>query len=107
MGKMRIREASSDDLDFLVQLESNSFSCHRKSTRRSLRNSLTSATQQIFLLEKLKNSQQSCSIGAATVLFYKRSLRIYSIAIHPEYRGHGMGRLSATLYHGRRPVTRL
>ena len=91
MGKMRIREASFADLDFLVQLESNSFSCHRKSNRRSLRTSLTSANQQVYLLEKVKNSHQSCAIGAATVFFYKRSLRIYSIAIHPEYRGHGMG----------------
>jgi len=91
MGKMRIREASFDDLDFLVQLESTSFSCHRKSTRRSIRASLASANQQIYLLEKVKNSQQSSPIGAATVFFYKRALRIYSIAIHPDYRGHGMG----------------
>ncbi len=91
MGKMRIREASFDDLDFLVQLEADSFACHRKSTRRSIRTSLSSANQQVYLLEKVKNSHQSCSIGAAIVFFYKRSLRIYSIAIHPDYRGHGMG----------------
>jgi glutathione synthase/RimK-type ligase-like ATP-grasp enzyme/ribosomal protein S18 acetylase RimI-like enzyme len=91
MGKMRIREASFDDLDFLVQLEANCFACHRKSTRRSIRTSLTSANQKIYLLEKVKNAHQSCSIGAATVFFYKRSLRLYSIAIHPDYRGHGMG----------------
>ncbi|MBN2645120.1 MAG: GNAT family N-acetyltransferase [Desulfuromonadaceae bacterium] len=91
MGKMHVREATFEDLDFLIQLENSCFACHRKSDRRSLRTSLNSSSQKIYILEKIKNRYQSCSVGSATVIFYKHSLRIYSIAIHPESRSHGMG----------------
>ena len=32
-------------------------------------------------------------MGAAIFWYYPRSLRIYSVAVRPEYRGEGLGRL--------------
>lgn len=91
MGRLQIREAVLEDLDFLHQLEGCCFPCHRQSSRRSLRTSITSASQQTYILERIKNKLPPAPVGAATVFCYKHALRIYSIAIHPDYRGHGMG----------------
>ncbi len=82
------REAGEDDLAALLQLEQRCFEQERRASRRSLRQSIRSATQRVRVLDS------DGRLAAAAVHFiYPRSLRIYSIATAPEYRGQGLGRI--------------
>jgi glutathione synthase/RimK-type ligase-like ATP-grasp enzyme/ribosomal protein S18 acetylase RimI-like enzyme len=87
---MHVREATQSDLPFLVELESLCFPAPRRSDRRSLRNSLQSKGQGVVVLEL---SQTEQCIGAATMIYHKQALRLYSIAVLPEHRGSGAGHL--------------
>ncbi|CCH49931.1 GNAT family N-acetyltransferase [Pseudodesulfovibrio piezophilus] len=86
-----VREAVPADLDFLESLERDCFSGTRQSSRQSLRHSLTSASQMVFIAERKKGRKQGVPTGAAVVFEYKRSLRVYSLAILKEHRMQGMG----------------
>lgn len=87
---MHVRDAIESDLDFLVELESVCFPAHRQSTRRSVRNSLSSSGQRVLVVE---TAQRDRLLGAATVFYYKQSVRLYSVAVLPQDRGTGTGYL--------------
>lgn len=91
MKNTRIREAIADDIDFLQQLEQDCFAPHRRSSRKSLKNSIEKPNHHIFIAEQDSSQEQIVPTGAATVICYKHALRIYSIAVHPDFRGQGMG----------------
>lgn len=90
--KTLIREATIADLNFLEALETQSFSEHIRSNRRSLRLSTTSPKQLVFILE-IENNNTFERAAACTIMLYKHSLRLYSIAACHEYKGMGLGRL--------------
>ncbi len=82
------KKAGISDLDFLYSLETSTFSQSFQSSKRSIKNSLFSASQDVIILwinEK--------AIGSYTLLFYKRIIRIYSLAILKEYTGQGFGKI--------------
>jgi len=83
--------ATLDDLSFLDQLESRCFPEHRRSNRRSLRVSITSPAQIVMILEASPDEGPPRNVGAAILLNYKNSLRIYSLAVDPDYQKHGYG----------------
>jgi glutathione synthase/RimK-type ligase-like ATP-grasp enzyme len=56
-----------------------------------LRQSILSPVQVVWVLQDPASNYSPA--GSASVICYKRSLRIYSIAILPEYRHRGMGEL--------------
>ncbi len=85
---MHIRDAVEADIDFLVALEATCFPEHRRSTRRSIRNSLLRTGQRVLLIE---DAARSTCMGAATLFYYKKTLRLYSIAVLPAHRGSGAG----------------
>ncbi|MFU8780415.1 MAG: GNAT family N-acetyltransferase, partial [Kiritimatiellia bacterium] len=87
---MHVRDAVESDVDFLVGLESICFPAHRRSTRRSIRNSISSSGQRVLVVE---TAQRDALLGAATIFCYKQSLRLYSIAVLPQARGTGTGYL--------------
>ncbi len=87
---MHVREVVETDLPFLERLEAACFPLHRRSDRRSLRNSLRSPTQQVYLVEPATGGEP---VGAAFVIYYKQALRLYSIAVMPGSRGGGAGHL--------------
>jgi glutathione synthase/RimK-type ligase-like ATP-grasp enzyme/ribosomal protein S18 acetylase RimI-like enzyme len=89
-NNMHVRDAVEADLDFLVELESMCFPAHRRSARRSLRNSIVSSGQRVLVVE---TAQRDRLLGAATVFYHKHSLRLYSIAVLPQERGTGTGYL--------------
>jgi len=94
MNPTHIKEASLEDLDFLLSLEKDAFPQHWQSSQRSLRTSITSPHQQIFLLEiPSTEPNRAISVGAISVIHYKQSLRIFSLAIHSSYRRQGWGEL--------------
>jgi ribosomal protein S18 acetylase RimI-like enzyme len=90
-----IRTAASSDEQGLSELEGSCFDEDRRASRRSLRRSLTSASQVVRVIDlpPTNDKLSSSLLGAAVFWFYPRSLRIYSVAVRPEFRGGGMGRL--------------
>ena len=88
--KTLIRNAIPDDLDFLEHIENTCFLPHFRSNRRSLHLSLSSPAQQVVIIE-LADSSKPLQAGAAIIMSYKKSIRIYSIAVLPEFQGHGLG----------------
>jgi ribosomal protein S18 acetylase RimI-like enzyme len=89
-----IRTAASSDEMGLSELEGSCFDEDRRASRRSLRRSLTSARQVVRVIDlpPANESLVPSLLGAATIWFYPRSLRIYSVAVRPESRGEGLGR---------------
>ena len=81
-----IRKATLIDLEFLVSLEHQSFSEDRRNSRRSLRNSITSNHQEVFILEAPHR------IGAAVLHVFKHTVRVYSIAILTNENEKGYGK---------------
>lgn len=84
-----IRKASADDLLFLEQLERLCFPDFQRTNRRSLTLSLSSPFQEVWIIE---NETSNLRIGALTLFIYKKTLRIYSIGILPDYQKSGAGR---------------
>jgi glutathione synthase/RimK-type ligase-like ATP-grasp enzyme/ribosomal protein S18 acetylase RimI-like enzyme len=84
------RVANLEDLSSIQKLETQCFALHRQSNRRSLRLSITSKGQEVILLEEV-TSNGNRIIGSAAVWFHKKTLRLFSIAINPDFRGTGMG----------------
>lgn len=94
-----IREADFSDLDFLYQLEAESFPVQRQSSRRSLRAALKSSRQLVLILELASEKASSQRVGAAILIRYKHVLRIYSIAVSPSRQGQGLGEILLQFIH--------
>ena len=89
---MDIREATPDDFDFLDQLEKACFCASRRFSRKSIRNSILSA-HQIVLIAGTDGSR----CGSMILMTYKKHMRVYSLAVLPEYQKSGVG--SALMNH--------
>jgi [ribosomal protein S18]-alanine N-acetyltransferase len=89
-GHVRIRPAVTDDLEALVALENASFQGDRLS-RRSLRRFLRKGGDGVVLAD----DGAGRVLGSAIVLRRRRSTRerLYSLAVDPTARGHGLGRM--------------
>lgn len=83
-----IRKASDRDLDFLDQLEHVAFSAAQQSARRNIRKGINSDFQEILVAEK---QHKKTPVGAIVLFKYSHTLRIYSIAILPEFQEKGYG----------------
>lgn len=84
---VRVRRATSSDLDSLVALENRVFSADRL-RRRQWRRHLESSTALVLV------AVSSGAIVAAVVVFWRRGsdiARLYSMARLPEARGRGLG----------------
>lgn len=84
-----IHNAQKEDIDFLDKLESISFDPWVRNSRRSLMNSITSSNQ-VVLIAKTKENHPA---GSAVLHFHKNTIRLYSIAIMPEFRKQGLGNM--------------
>ena len=82
-----VRRSEPDDLDALMALEQRVFATDQLS-RQSMRRLLVSRTAEVLVAE-----QGGRLVGTAVVLFRRRSAvaRLYSIAVAPPMRGHGVG----------------
>ena len=85
---LRIRQAEISDLLFLQFLERTVFSADRRESPDSLRRSVCSPHQEVWLMLDGDHSP----IAAMTVRFRERSGRIYSLGVLPEAQGKGAGR---------------
>ncbi|MCH8497626.1 MAG: ribosomal protein S18-alanine N-acetyltransferase [Marinobacter sp.] len=87
MSDFVLRQADIKDLQALVKLENQCFSEDRIS-RRSFRRFIEMPRDRVVVAESEGNLAGYC-----LVLMHKatRLARIYSIAVSPDYRGHGLG----------------
>ncbi|MBC8414000.1 GNAT family N-acetyltransferase, partial [bacterium] len=87
---LTVRKAAPPDLFFLERIEHICFPKFQQSSRRSLRNSLTSPFQMVFICE-FKEKNEITKVGTLILNLYQRTLRIYSIGVLPEFQKLGAG----------------
>ena len=89
-----IRTATGSDEQGLCELEASCFDDDRRASRQSLRRSLRSHRQVVRVVDRggVDGSAPSALKAVAICWIYPRSLRIYSVAVHPEHRCEGLGR---------------
>ncbi len=89
MKTILIRVGTPDDLNALETVEKRCFSVLRRGSRASLRRSLCSATQQVWIAWAEGGLRVA---GVMTLHWRTGSVRIYSLAVMPAFRGQGVGR---------------
>jgi glutathione synthase/RimK-type ligase-like ATP-grasp enzyme/ribosomal protein S18 acetylase RimI-like enzyme len=87
---LTIRRSSLSDLDLLLRIEEDAFPVWQQSSRRVLRHSLLSPSQEVFIGEVTQN-RKKLPVGCLVLHLYKRTLRIFSIAVFKEFKGKGLG----------------
>lgn len=90
---MRIQTAKLSHLEALLKIENSVFLSDHLG-RRSFRALIQSSTAQVFVLVPEQQTPLQNLAGYAIVLSRKNShwLRLYSLAIAPEYQGQGLSR---------------
>lgn len=83
----QIRKANTSDIPFLIKLEAGSFDASRQSNPSSIKNSIDSSHQVVWIL-----SINDVDVASAIVFLYPKSMRIYSIAVIESYRGQSLGK---------------
>jgi glutathione synthase/RimK-type ligase-like ATP-grasp enzyme/ribosomal protein S18 acetylase RimI-like enzyme len=83
-----IREASLEDLDFLVHLENEAFEPYRASSKNMIKSSILSQKQMVLIVD----DQGQVPCGSLILKINKESLRIYSIAVLDNYKYKGYGK---------------
>jgi glutathione synthase/RimK-type ligase-like ATP-grasp enzyme/ribosomal protein S18 acetylase RimI-like enzyme len=84
---VNIRKATIEDLPFLYSLDSLAFEPGKRFSQRSIRNSVLSYTQKVFILE-----EEGIPCASATLLIHPNAIRIYSIAVLPDKQNMRYGR---------------
>lgn len=88
--KVTIRKTEKSDFDFLRKLETGCFPTDRQSSPRSIRYSLSSPFQKVIIAEVNEN-KTTIQAGAAFLFMYPKTLRLFSIAVLPDFRGKNIG----------------
>ncbi|MBU4487315.1 MAG: GNAT family N-acetyltransferase, partial [Candidatus Delongbacteria bacterium] len=84
------RPAEVEDLQFLDTVEKLSFPPNRQNNSKSLRLSVISTFQEVWVAES-KEKNKIVQIADAVLYPHRKTLRVYSIAVMPEYRNKGVG----------------
>lgn len=89
MNNILIRHANEKDIDDLVELEKKCFTTDHLS-KNNLRHLLAANSAEIWVANHDKKN-----IGSLVILFRKNSkkARMYSLAVHPEFRSRGIAAL--------------
>lgn len=91
MNTLTIRAARLGDLPAIEAIENRCFHPSRRSSRRALRHSLRSPAQSVWVaIGPLAGKRQVA--GVLVLHHHLRSIRIYSLAVLPAFRGSGGGR---------------
>ncbi len=81
-----LRRATIDDLPAIVALEEAAFQPWRRSSPGSLRRSVTSAHQSVWVID-------DGGVVADMILWHRaKSMRIYGLAVDPARQGQGLGK---------------
>lgn len=84
---MEIKKADLNDLEEIYSIEKLSFNELRQTSYLSLKHSINSSHQEVFV-----GRIEGVFIGYAIIFKYPKSYRIYSIAIKPEFQNQGYGK---------------
>ena len=87
MNTVRLRAARQADLPALDWIETSCFPADRRSDPRSLRRGLKSPFQSVWAAVS-----GGVPVGAIVLYCYPKSIRIYSLAVLPDFRKGGAGR---------------
>ncbi|MEX2607748.1 MAG: GNAT family N-acetyltransferase [Kiritimatiellia bacterium] len=74
------------DLEALMALEESCFAPERRESRGSVRRSLLSPCQEVWVLRRGDRLT-----AAMTLRIFRKTLRLYSLAVSAEFRGRGLG----------------
>lgn len=87
----KIERATINHLSFIELLEQKCFQSNQRSSRRILRLSLTSQFQDVFIISIFRDGAY---VPAGAIILHKhiKTLRLFSIAIMPEYRALHLGK---------------
>ena len=96
-NKLLIEKATINDLPFLIQLENLCFPVYQRSANRSLKRSIISDHQLVFI-GKIHNGNTLEPNSSLILHRYKKTLRLFSIAVLPEYRKLQIGNLLIDFY---------
>ncbi len=88
---IQIRKSTVEDLDFLVKLENACFLPFQRTSKKNIKHSISSDFQDVLIAEI--NGREKEAIGAMVLFKYQRSVRIYSVAILPEFQNKGYGEI--------------
>jgi len=83
----RLRQAASDDLASLLELELACFDEARRDTPAAIRRSLASSRMEVWVLDGLAGRID----GALFLKPVRKSLSVESLAVRPGMRGRGLG----------------
>lgn len=88
MSTIHIRAATLEDLPAIEAIEKSCFHADLRVSPRALRYSFKSPIQSVWAAVSGRNK----TIGAMVLYHHPRSIRIFSIAVLPAFRGSGAGR---------------
>ncbi|MCC7299903.1 MAG: GNAT family N-acetyltransferase [Verrucomicrobia bacterium] len=91
MSILTIRSAKPADLAAIEEIEKRCFSAMRRSSHRALKHSLKSPTQSVWVASGRIDGKPQVA-GAMVLHHHRLSIRIYSLAVLPTFRGSGVGR---------------
>jgi glutathione synthase/RimK-type ligase-like ATP-grasp enzyme/ribosomal protein S18 acetylase RimI-like enzyme len=86
-----IRRSAISDLDLLLKFEKKAVPRYQQSSKRVLGLSLKSNFQQVWIAELEENGKPH-TVGSLVLYIYKRTVRIFSIVVDPEYQSKGVGK---------------
>lgn len=89
----KARRAETGDLPAIEALEQSAFQDYRRASAASLRRSLGSPRQSVWVVDG-PNGQLA---GLLVLWHFPHRVRVYDIATHPDLRGQGIGK--ALLLH--------
>jgi glutathione synthase/RimK-type ligase-like ATP-grasp enzyme/ribosomal protein S18 acetylase RimI-like enzyme len=87
---VNIRNSTIGDFSFLEKIEKTCFPVFQQCSRRTLRNSLVSTFQEVWVAE-IKKAKKKIPVATMTLHIHSRTLRVFSIGVLPEYQGGGIG----------------
>lgn len=86
-----IRRSGTQDLNLLLKLEKKAFPLYQQSSRRTLELSLKSTSQQVWIAEERREGGTIQPVGGLVLYLYKKTIRVFSIVVDPDYQGDGVG----------------
>ena len=90
MNTLIIRPARLSDLSMVEAIEKACFREHLRCSRTALRRSMRSPSQSVWLAE-IRNETGRRVVGAMVLRHYRLSIRIFSLAVLPEFQNCGAG----------------
>lgn len=89
--EIKIVKAIITDLPFLKELEKTCFQSFQQLSDNSIKNSLSCSSKEVFIA-KIKDKNKWTSSGALVLYKYKNTLRLFSVAVLPQYRTLRVGK---------------